>query len=236
MSQPAAKKVKPQRSLVARIVFFCLHPVVLVIIAAAVAAVVFAAPFRLLITPAALPEFAGPEQEAFWTLQKKLVDLEISETTAVTLTHSEFNAFLSGYQLPPEKGFCLQRLRFSADKDGATLYVTGSGFFMRSLIFQLGISAAASQMRVNRLQINSLVLDADTIVAKHVLQYLKDLAMKNAEGFVARIIEGKCRIEFGADLVVLKGEFMAVRPKPEAEEMPTVENESPEAATGLNGN
>ncbi|EKD83463.1 MAG: hypothetical protein ACD_39C00664G0001 [uncultured bacterium] len=228
MSMPTAKG-ELQRSFFVRTLFFCLHPVMLVIIAMAVAAAVFAAPFRLLITPATLPDFAGPEQEDFWTLQKKLVDVENSESAAVSLTQSEFNAFLSGYQLPPENGFCLQRLRCNADNASATLYVIGSGFFMRSLVFQLEIILADSQMRIGDIQINNLVLGSGGLGTKYVLQYLKKLAMKNAESFVARIIEGRGSIEFGADNIVLKGEFMPVRPKTETEETPTVEIDSEES-------
>ncbi|EKD84476.1 MAG: hypothetical protein ACD_39C00026G0003 [uncultured bacterium] len=235
MSQPAVKR-EPPRSFLARILYFCLHPVMLIIIAAVISAVFLAVPFGLLITPITLPDFAGPEQEAFWTLQKKLLDIENAQAASVTLTQSEFNAFLTGYQLPPEDGFCLQRLRCSTDNASATLYVIGSGFFMRSLVFQLGISVVDAQLRVERLQINSLSLSDTDWATRYVLQYLKNLAMKNAEGFVARIIEGKGKVEFADDLIVLKGEFMPVRPKQEAEELPTVEIETEQETADEAGN
>ena len=227
MVQPASSN-KPKRSFIARVLFFWLHPVMLVILALAVAALFLAAPFRLITRSVELPDFAGPEQESFWRLQEKLLDLENSHDTMLTLNHSEFNAFLAGFQMPPESGFCLQRLRCIADNASASLYIIGSGFFMRSLVFQLGISMADSKLQIERLHINSLELAGGSWGSRYVLQYLEGLAMKMPDSFVVKILQGRCSVGFSADNIVLKGEFMPARPRSEVEETPTVESESEE--------
>ncbi len=215
----------PRRSFFARILFFWLHPVMFSLLVLIVAALLLISPVMLIMTPATLPDFAASEQEDFWSLQKKLVDLEPSAAAAVKLTHSEFNAFLSGFQVPPEGGFCLQRLRCVVTQNGVTLYVIGSGFFMRSLVFQLDLATAEQSMRLVSLRINSLELAGNNWFASYVIDYLKKLAARNAESSVARILAGKGKVEFMPDHVLLHGEFMPIRQKPEPEELPVVEVE-----------
>ncbi|MBU1108155.1 MAG: hypothetical protein KKB51_15895 [Candidatus Riflebacteria bacterium] len=223
---------EPKRSFIIRMLYFCLHPVILVILILAIATIFLATPFRLLIKPVELPEFVGPEQESFWSLQEKQLDMENSAGNVLSLSHSEFNAFLAGYQIPPEAGFCLQRLRCIADNASATLYIIGSGFFMRSLVFQLGMSLADSHLQIERLHVNSLELSSKNMAGKYVMQYLRDQAMKKPESFVAKILLGKGNVEFSADQFLLMNEFMPTFQRSEQEETPIVENETEEENTG----
>ncbi|PKL48942.1 MAG: hypothetical protein CVV42_08075 [Candidatus Riflebacteria bacterium HGW-Riflebacteria-2] len=208
---------------------FWLHPVMFSLLALIVIALLLVSPIKLISTPVTLPDFAGTEQEDFWSLQKKLVDHEPSATASVKLTHAEFNAFLSRYQTPPEGGFCLQRLRCVVDNNRITLFVTGSGFFMRSLVFQIELKKTAEQIRVECVKINSLNLAGNNWFAAYVIDYLKKQAVKNAESSVARIISGKGKVEFMPDHVLLQGEFMPTQEKPASEELPVVENEETSA-------
>jgi len=224
MSQtPAAEK--PRRSFFVRVLLFWLHPVMFSLLVLVVAALLLISPVMLISTPITLPDFAGPEQEDFWSLQKKLVDLEPAAASSIKLSPSEFNAFLSGFQIPPEGGFCLQRLRCAVNKDGATLYVIGSGFFVRNLVFQIDLKKSDDQLQVERLKINSLDLAGDNWFAYYVTDHLKKLATKNTESSVARILTGKGSIEFMPDHVLLQGDFMPTRAKPQTEELPVLEPE-----------
>ncbi len=223
MSQPTATRVK--RPFMLRIVYFVLHPLSLFFLVGLVAVLFLAAPVRLMISPVTLPEFAGPEQEDFWSLQKKLIDNERSQTAGLSLTTSEFNAFLTRFQVLPEAGFCLQRLRCTTDETGAALYVIGSGFFMRSLIFKLEIAAENTQLRVVNIKINSLEIPATNWFSRQVLDYLRSQAVKNTESFVTKVITGKSSIEFFNDHVRLAGEFMPTKQKNENEELPDIEEE-----------
>ncbi|KAF1080258.1 MAG: hypothetical protein GQF41_3426 [Candidatus Rifleibacterium amylolyticum] len=213
-----------RRPLFVRFLLFWLHPVVLVALILLVSSLLFVPSLMLISTPVNLPEFAGPEQEDFWSLQKKMIDVNQS-ASPLKLTPSEFNAFLSGCQIPPEGGFCLQRLRYLVNQDHISLYVIGSGFFMRSLVFQIDLKSSATSLQTAQIKINSLELDASHWFAEHVIDYLKRLASRNAESSLARILAGKGNIEFLPDGVVLQGEFMPTRPKTETEELPVVEIE-----------
>lgn len=224
MSQtPAAEK--PRRSFFVRVLLFWLHPVMFSLLVLVVAALLLISPVMLISTPITLPDFAGPEQEDFWSLQKKLVDLDPAQAGSVQLSSAEFNAFLSGFQIPPEGGFCLQKLRYSADNEKITFYVIGSGFFMRSLVFQIDMERPTELIRVERVKINSLDLAGDSWFASYVIRYLTRLATGNPESSVARVLAGKGKVEFQHDHVLLQGEFMPIRQKPETEEVPVVESE-----------
>ncbi len=224
MSQtPAAEK--PRRSFFVRVLLFWLHPLSFAFLLVIVTSLLLVSPIMLISTPVALPDFAGPEQEDFWSLQKKLVDLEPAQAGSVKLSSSEFNALLSGFQLPPEGGFCLQRLRYAADSEKITFYVIGSGFLMRSLVFQIDLKRHTEQIRVERVKINSLDLAGNSWFASYVIRYLARLATRNPESSVARVLDGKGKVEFQPDHVLLQGEFMPIRQKPETEEVPVVESE-----------
>lgn len=224
MGQPPVND-KPSRSFFVRLLWFCLRPEMLLLIALILGSLLLVPPVMLMTTRVTLPDFAAPEQEDFWSLQKKLVDIEPSAAASIQLTYAEFNAFLSRFQPPPEGGFCLHRLRCIADKERATIYAIGSGFFIRNLIFQIHLNIDNAQINVERLQINSLELSGNNLFATYVVDYLKKLATGNSESSVARILNGKGNVEFQPGQVLLRGEFMPTLQKSETEELPVVEIE-----------
>jgi len=224
MQKPPVKE-NPRRPFFARFLLFWLHPLVLVPLILMVSSLLLVPSLMLIGTPVTLPEFAGPEQEDFWSLQKKMVDVKPNADAVVALSLSEFNAFLSGMQIPPEGGFCLQRLRCLVRKDEISLYVIGSGFFMRNLVFQIDFNNTGAPLQITRVMINSLELSGGHWFAAYVIDYLKKLASINSESSLARILAGKGKIEFQPEEVVLRGEFMPTRQKTETEELPVVELE-----------
>jgi len=222
--QKSPAVVSPRRPFFVKFLLFWLHPVVLLMLILLVSSLLLVPPLMLISTPVDLPEFAGPEQEDFWSLQKKMIDVNQS-AAPLKLTPSEFNAFLSGCQILPEGGFCLQRLRCLANKDLTSLYIIGSGFFMRSLVFQVDLKNTDASLQTMQVKINSLELPGSHWFASRVIDYLKMQATRNTESSLARILAGKGSIEFLPDGVMLRGEFMPPRQKAETEELPVVEIE-----------
>ena len=101
----------------------CVYPVAMLVVLLFFGWFFLADPVAEFMAPVTLPEFAGPDQEDFWRLQEKRLDLENIASPTLILKPSEFNAWLNAWQIPPAAGFCLQRARFIPGNDsGCTPY------------------------------------------------------------------------------------------------------------------
>lgn len=131
-------------------------------------------PFHQLVRPPQLPDFAGPEQENFWSLQEKRLDLEATEKRQLKLSESEFNAYLSFLEYPPAGGICINRIKFIIKPECGTFYLLSSGFFMRSLIIRIDLSRdeVPSIMAVH---FNDFTISASSIFFTRALHYLEYL-------------------------------------------------------------
>lgn len=152
----------------------CLYPSLLLLVIAAISWFSFADAVSGIMSPLKIPNFSGPEQEDFWTLQEKRLTLVENHHEAIELQASEFNAFLAGISFPPTQGFCLQRVRFLPGQfNQGQLYLIGSGFFMRSLVFRLGIKVPASgKVEVTQLSVNSWLVPESGLLRRKVEDYL----------------------------------------------------------------
>lgn len=151
----------------------CVYPLGALLLLSLCAWFFLAEPLNGIMKPINLPEFAGPEQEDFWNLQEKRLAAIESGAKFVSLNNAELNAVLAGFNLVPQEGFCLQRIRFQAGEGGGRLFLIGSGFFMRSLVFALKIETSQSDsLVIKELAVNSWQVSSSGSAYPVVLNYL----------------------------------------------------------------
>jgi hypothetical protein len=160
----------------------CVYPLVILLIIAVISWFTLAEAVSGILKPFSPPEFAGPDQEDFWTLQEKRLTLVENKLESVALNPGEFNALLAGIAFPPAKGFCLQRIRFIPDtvENHGQIFIIGSGFFMRSLIFRLEIRiSAAGKPEIGKIQVNSWQVPDSGLFRNKILEYLSAVFSKD---------------------------------------------------------
>lgn len=155
----------------------CVYPLVILLILAVISWYSLADAVSGIINPVELPQFSGPEQEDFWTLQEKRLTLVENHNETVILSPSEFNALLAGINFAPTNGFCLQRIRFlPGELNQGQLYLIGSGFFMRSLVFRIGVKVSASgHPEVTQIAVNSWNVPLAGMLRNQVERYLHSI-------------------------------------------------------------
>lgn len=184
----------------------CVYPMVILLIIAIISWFTLSEAVNGILTPVNPPEFTGPDQEDFWTLQEKRLTLVENRQTSVSLTPSEFNALLAGISFPPSQGFCLQRIRFiSGDAENkGHIYLIGSGFFMRSLIFALEVRiSAAGKLELGKIQVNSWLVPDSGYFRSKVIQYLAKIFTNERVAEMAILGESGHNYAIGSDSITL---------------------------------
>lgn len=184
----------------------CLFPATFVLIVAIFSFFFLADPFKQLIVSPELPAFAGPEQENFWSLQEKRLDLENSEKPILKLTPAEFNAWLSFLQFPPANGLCVHRCRFLAENNG-TFFLLCSGFFMRNLVIQIELDGN-EKPGIAAIKINKYALTPSSWLFKHVQAFFNNLAGSGSFNPVEEISSGRASFSFEGQSINLSGTFI----------------------------
>ena len=185
----------------------CLYPAATMLILTLVFIFLLAEPLRLIVTTTTLPEFAGPDQESFWSLQQKRLDLETLASPSLELTPSEFNAYLSACQLRPMNGFCLQRIRFAPGAKSGHFYFIGSGFLLRNLVFQVEAVKTGLQIMPGKLKINSWLVPDNGFLRGYLIKYLRSLPEAGPDSTISRYLAGKSSFDFSESLITLTGQF-----------------------------
>lgn len=185
----------------------CVYPIAAALVFVILCWFFLAEPLHLISTPSTLPDFSGPEQEDFWSLQEKRLDLENTASPTLSLTPAEFNAYLSAWQIPPVSGFCLQRTRFVAGDGRGTFYLIGSGFGMRNVVIQIEISKVGLRLLPGKIQINSWPVPLSGWVRTRIDTFLHNLLSIDPNGLPVRFLDGRAIFDFSANNIVLSGTF-----------------------------
>lgn len=184
----------------------CLFPAMFVLIFAVFSFFFLADPFRQLILSPEIPAFAGPEQENFWSLQEKRLDLENAEKPVLKLNPAEFNAWLSFLQFPPANGVCIHRCRFLAEKNG-TFFLLCSGFFMRNLVIQIELSSK-EKPEIATIKINKYALTPDSFMFKHAQTFIYSLIKSSSFNPVEEVSSGRAGFSFDGQGITLSGSLI----------------------------
>lgn len=205
--EPSQKPKGCFRSLILGIGCGCVYPAAMLLLLAFLGWFFLADPLHQLAAPPALPEFAGPRQEDFWSLQEKRLDQENIASPSLSLTPSEFNAYLNSWQIPPVYGFCMQRARFVPGDTQGTFYLIGSGFAMRNLIIQVEAINSGTQLQPGKIRINSWAVPESGWVRNQFDRFLFALLTVTPDGLPVRFLEGRATFAFSANEILLNGAF-----------------------------
>lgn len=214
MAKPASKE-KPgcAKKMLLGMGCGCIYPLIILIFLGGISWFYLANAFSNLTKPVVLPDFSGPAQENFWTLQEKRLALEESSKKSLALSPSEFNALLSSVSFPPKNGFCLQKLRFIPGEKKGTLYIIGSGFLMRSLVFTLFVTTnPAGKPIVSKIMINSWVVPENGIFRTKAIEYLHSIFSPSVLPELNLLSVGKASISFSTATVTLSTSIIEKRP------------------------
>ena len=185
----------------------CIYPLAMLTVLLVIGWFFLATPFDLMSNPPQMPDFAGPTQEDFWRLQEKRLDLEDQASSTLILKPSEFNALLNAWQIPPVKGFCLQKARFAATDAGGSFYLIGSGFMMRSLVIRVEIAGIADKFKTGSIFINSWQAPEHGWVRNQVESWLMAIIEADRDSLLARFSRGETSIVSEAGEIKLSGSF-----------------------------
>ncbi|HNX74636.1 MAG TPA: hypothetical protein PLM07_09105 [Candidatus Rifleibacterium sp.] len=205
--KPATRRTGCLRSLFIGIGCGCIYPVAMLVLLLVVGWFFLATPVDLMSTPPKMPEFAGPAQEDFWRLQEKRLDIENQASSTLILKPSEFNALLNAWQIPPVKGFCLQKARFVATDGGGTFYLIGSGFMMRSLVIRVEIARSADRFKAGSISINSWQAPEHGWCRDQVESWLMAIIESDRDSLPARFSRGETSMTSEAGEIKLQGRF-----------------------------
>ena len=185
----------------------CVYPVAMLIVFVVLGWFFLAEPLQLVFTQEKLPEFAGPEQEDFWNLQEKRLDLESTASASLVLRPSEFNAYLNAWQIPPVSGFCLQRARFVAGEQRGIFYLIGSGYMLRSLVIQIEIAKTSGGIKPGLITINSWPVPADGFIRNQVEKFIKSILEADPKGLPVAYLSGAATFDFNEAEITLSGKY-----------------------------
>jgi hypothetical protein len=164
-------------------------------------------PVAEFMAPVTLPEFAGPDQEDFWRLQEKRLDLENIASPTLILKPSEFNAWLNAWQIPPAAGFCLQRARFIPGNDSGTFYLIGSGYMLRSMVIQIELKKTAEGYGVAAIRFNRWQVPATGWVRRQSEDIIHRILSTDKDRLALDYLSGQAAFSFDSESVTLSGRF-----------------------------
>ena len=138
-----------------------------------------------------LPEFEGPTEHDFWSLQEKTIGNKDSQDyKSLGLTSGEYNALLASIQIPPVSGFCLNKVRHSYKNKELRYYLIGSGYTFRKLVISFVVFKDAANSYPSEIRVNSWKVPGDTLKEKYVKGVISDVAEADKSGLLKKIISG----------------------------------------------
>ena len=140
-----------------------------------------------------LPEFEGPTEHDFWSLQEKTIGNkeEAADINKLGLTSGEYNALLASIQIPPVSGFCLSKVRHSYKNKELRYYLIGSGYTFRKLVISFVVFKDGEKSYPSEIRVNSWKVPGDTFKDKYVKSLISDVATADKTGLLNKIISGK---------------------------------------------
>lgn len=203
MSVAPAKKVKKESSFIALFkgcsCFFVLMFAFIAVVAG-VGFYYFAPIFSAVRTEINLPEFEGPSEQDFWSLQEKMLNKKASidsednqEKDEWDLTPGQFNALLSSIQVPPVSGFCLSRVRHEYKDKELRYYLIGSGYTVRKLVISFVVFNNGDNSYPSEIRVNTWKLPGDSREEKFVKAIINDIANADKSGLLEKIISRKIK-------------------------------------------
>lgn len=185
----------------------CVYPVAMLVILLFLGWFFLADPVAQFMAPVTLPEFAGPDQEDFWRLQEKRLDLESIATPTLILRPSEFNAWLNAWQIPPAAGFCLQRARFVPGNDSGTFYLIGSGYTLRSMVIQVELKKTEKGLEAGAIRFNRWQVPASGWVRRQSENIIRKILSADKDRLALDYLNGQAAFSFDAETITLSGRF-----------------------------
>ncbi len=202
MSVAPAKKVKKESSFIALFKGCSCFFVLLFgfVIVAAGAGYFYLIPiFSAVRTEINLPDFDGPSEQDFWSLQEKLLnkkaddESESSEKKEWDFTPGQFNAMLSSIQIPPVSGFCLSRVRHEYKDKELRYYLIGSGYMQKRLVISFVVSNDGKNSQPSEIRVNAWKPSGDSKEEKFVKGIITDIANADKSGLLEKIITGQMK-------------------------------------------
>jgi hypothetical protein len=139
-----------------------------------------------------LPDFEGPTEHDFWSLQEKTIanGEESQDINKLSLTSGEYNAMLASIQIPPVSGFCLSKVRHSYKNKELRYFLIGSGYTFRKLIISFVVFKDGTKSYPSEIRVNSWKVSGDTLKEKYVKGVIDDVADADKSGLLKKIISG----------------------------------------------
>ena len=190
-SSPKKKTVKKESSFIAFIkgmgcFFVCLLMFSALIIGAGL--YYFVPIIKAVSVEEKLPDFEGPSEHDFWSLQEKLLGSQ--DIGSLKLTNGEYNALLASIRIPPVSGFCLSRVRHSYKDKELRYYLIGSGYAFKKLVISFVIFKDGQNSYPSEIRVNSWRVPGDTLKDKYVKGIINDVADTDKSGLLKKIISG----------------------------------------------
>ena len=190
-SSPKKKTVKKESSFIAFIkgmgcFFVCLLMFSALIIGAGL--YYFVPIIKAVSVEEKLPDFEGPSEHDFWSLQEKLLGSQ--DIGSLKLTNGEYNALLASIRIPPVSGFCLSRVRHSYKDKELRYYLIGSGYAFKKLVISFVIFKDGQNSYPSEIRVNSWRVPGDTLKDKFLKGIIKDVADTDKSGLLKKIISG----------------------------------------------
>ena len=140
-----------------------------------------------------LPDFEGPTEHDFWSLQEKSISNndETVDINKLGLSSGEYNALLSSIQIPPVAGFCLNKVRHSYKNKELRYFLIGSGYTFRKLVISFVVFKDKETAYPSEIRVNSWKVPGDTLKEKYVKSVINDIAKADKSRLLEKIITGK---------------------------------------------
>ncbi len=145
-------------------------------------------------TETALPNFEGPTEHDFWSLQEKqLQDKDNNNSDKEwNLNHGEFNAWLSSIRVPPVSGLYLIKARHSYINNELRYYLICSGYTLKRLNISF-IVDNNNPANIKNIKVNSWVIPSGSIYEKYIICLINDIANADKSRLLNKIIQGELK-------------------------------------------
>ncbi len=145
-----------------------------------------------------LPEFDGPSEHDFWSLQEKHLNIKdkTNEEIHWDLNHGEFNALLSSIRVPPVSLFCLSKVRHSYKDKELRYYLIGSGFLLKKFVISFVVANDSKNYFPSEIRLNNWKVPGDSWYEKKVKNLISDIAIVDKSSLLTKIISGEIKPEF----------------------------------------
>ncbi len=147
-------------------------------------------------TDAVLPEFEGPTDHDFWSLQEKNIKELIATQQDISLTNGEYNALLSSIRIPPVSGVYLHRVRHYYKDKELRYFLICSGYTIRKLYISFVVGKNEKGFFPSEIKINNWKVPGDSFYEKFTKKIINDLANTDKSGLLTKIITGSLNPKF----------------------------------------